>query len=88
VCFVQAVCARVLVCLRVSRESVAVSVSTSMSASVAVSVAVYLCLCLCLRRCLFLRFPMCLCRSALCARGGGLGSSTIFKKFHEPYAPS
>ena len=21
-------------------------------------------------------------------RGGGLGSSTIFKKFHEPYAPS
>ena len=22
------------------------------------------------------------------ARGGGLGSSTIFKKFNEPYAPS
>jgi len=23
-----------------------------------------------------------------CGRGGGLGSSTIFKKFNEPYAPS
>ena len=24
----------------------------------------------------------------MAGRGGGLGSSTIFKKFNEPYAPS
>ena len=27
-------------------------------------------------------------RARLCARGGGLGSRPIFKKFHETYAPS
>ena len=29
----------------------------------------------------------CMC-TTVSRRGGGLGSSTIFKKFHEPYAPS
>ena len=28
------------------------------------------------------------CHSSMMRRGGGLGSSTIFKKFNEPYAPS
>ena len=28
------------------------------------------------------------CVSHVMRRGGGLGSSTIFKKFNEPYAPS
>ena len=28
------------------------------------------------------------CDYCVLVRGGGLGSSTIFKKFHEPYAPS
>ena len=28
------------------------------------------------------------CHCCLTTRGGGLGSSTIFKKFNEPYAPS
>jgi len=27
-------------------------------------------------------------QNVVCARGGGLGSRPIFKKFHETYAPS
>ena len=29
-----------------------------------------------------------ICTVTALGRGGGLGSSTIFKKFNEPYAPS
>jgi len=36
----------------------------------------------------FVDFDRCVYIVCVCVRGGGLGSSTIFKKFNETYAPS
>jgi len=64
--------------------------------AVPVFVHVYVCGYMCVRKsereCVCARVLMCayMCgrsRSRM-TRGGGLGSSTIFKKFNEPYAPS
>ena len=46
------------------------------------------CVCACVCTCAQLVVLPCCARYAVLCRGGGLGSSTIFKKFNEPYAPS
>ena len=68
----------------ISRE---VCVCVRACACVCVRVRVYVCACKRKerekQRCLHAQHIM-----LVSSRGGGLGSSTIFKKFNEPYAPS